>query len=298
MAYLIGVDAGGTKTKAVAYDLMGNELSTETMGFGNLLVDEKSAVENIQMAITRCIAPLEDKRCQYIVVGSAGIEAAPKEYLTQVLEKFNVPFLLINDARLAHAAVLKGKDGILTIAGTGSVSLGIYRGEVLISGGWGHLLGDEGSGYFIAMLGIKRLIADFEKGKIRSRIGNTLADTYGLETPTALKSFVYGSSKGEIAKLTNSIVTLARAGDVEAGVILKQAGEYLAENVRTLMSRLKFEQTQRVSVGVSGGVLTGIYEVYEAFKRSLQNERVEIISEKEICPTRGGYYLGLDLMNK
>ena len=146
MKYILGVDGGGTKTEAIAYDLEGNILSKGLSSFGNLLINTEKALENIKDAITQCTKELKINECIHIYLGIAGVSAGDnKEKVKKyIVENFNCKTTVVNDAELALSALLKGKDGFLTIAGTGSICIGHYKNKKVRVGGWGHILGDEG----------------------------------------------------------------------------------------------------------------------------------------------------------
>ncbi|MDD2497224.1 MAG: BadF/BadG/BcrA/BcrD ATPase family protein [Desulfitobacteriaceae bacterium] len=134
MEYIIGVDGGGTKTKAVAYNLEDKEIGKGRSGFGNLLLDFNKAAAHIINAIEQCAISIKadggQGKCLAIYLGLAGIEANNniEKIKTLLKEKFHCQILAFHDSQLAHAAILKGEDGIITISGTGSVSYGLYTG--------------------------------------------------------------------------------------------------------------------------------------------------------------------------
>ena len=99
-------------------------------GIGNLLINEKQATTNIIQAIEQSMTPIDDGSCLYICLGLAGYGGVenPQGIKSALSKAFKVPFTIVNDAIIAHAALLKGNDGILTISGTGSVSIGIHEG--------------------------------------------------------------------------------------------------------------------------------------------------------------------------
>lgn len=111
MSYIIGVDGGGSKTEAVAYDLEGNKLSEGKSGYGNLLINEKQAIANIIQAIEQCVAPINNGNCHYICLGLAGYGGVenPQGIKSALSKAFNTPFTIVNDGIIAHAALLKGK---------------------------------------------------------------------------------------------------------------------------------------------------------------------------------------------
>ncbi|WDC84743.1 BadF/BadG/BcrA/BcrD ATPase family protein [Caloramator sp. mosi_1] len=115
MQYIIGVDGGGTKTEAVAYSLNGDYIYKSVSGFGNVMVNEKEALNNIIKAIDGCIEGVyektKDSKCIFICAGLAGVEAG--NYSTIIKQKieeyFKINTKVVNDAVIAHASLLKGR---------------------------------------------------------------------------------------------------------------------------------------------------------------------------------------------
>ena len=297
MNYIIGVDGGGTKTEAVAYDLDGRALATGYSGYGNVLIDYQLAIDHILEAIKQCLAALEADTCIYIYLGLAGIDSGMNRSALEIeLEQLNIPYSIVNDARIAHGAVLKGQEGILTISGTGSISYGLRLNRLEMSGGWGHLLGDEGSGYWIVIECLKKMINDHETGKPISELSTHLLETLELQTVPDIKQFVYTKSKGEIAELVPVIVKIADSGDQIAQGVLEEAGSVLAEMTINLYRKLAFEG--ETLIGIKGSVLTRIDWVKNSFVARV-NEHINgaIMIDDEVSATMGAYYLALQEMD-
>lgn len=291
--YIIGVDGGGTKTEAVAYDLDGGALATGYSGHGNLLIDGKKAVDHITDAIKQCFTLLGREGCVYIYLGLAGIESGThRDDLEQALSRFSLPFAISNDAQIAHAALLKGKDGILTISGTGAVSYGTYAGRLEIGGGWGHLLGDEGSGYWIAIEAFKKMIFDYDNGKPISRLSRNLLQALELVHVPDVKRFIYSKAKGEIAAVVPLIVSMADDGEQVAQNILTEAGRHLAKMTIALHDKLQWGGEPLIAI--KGSVLTRISWVKESFVTKINSKiKGAIVIDEELSATKGAYYLAL-----
>lgn len=298
MKYIIGVDGGGTKTEACAFSLDGKIIATGRSGYGNMLVNAQTAINHIVDAISQCLVNLAEEECVYIYIGLAGIDGgAHREELERELEQFQASFHIVNDARIAHAALLHGKDGILTIAGTGSVSYGV-RGELVsMAGGWGHLLGDEGSGYWIAVEGLKKMIEEYEEMKPLSPLSEALMKELQLERVADIKKFVYAASKGEIASLVPTIVREAEAGDIVSQDILKEAGKYLGRMTLRLYFMLQFQEG--ASIAIKGSILNNISFVRDSFMDYINAKvrNVTFICAEE-SSTKGAYYLALNEIPK
>ncbi|MBK5432558.1 MULTISPECIES: BadF/BadG/BcrA/BcrD ATPase family protein [Bacillus] len=298
MKYMIGVDGGGTKTEAIAFDQEGNEVVRGTSGFGNILIDYEKAVSHIMEAIDQCKKALIDGHCVCICLGLAGISGANTNELTlRLIKKYETKIEVFNDAMIAHAAALKGKDGILTIGGTGAICIG-KKGEVYeYSGGWGHILGDEGSGYWIALQALKRMSLQFDQGVSLCPLSLNIQRQFQLLTPSHIKSLVYTSSKDKVAAIAPLIIQEARNGNDDAHEIMMQAGKELARITVDVFNKMQCKFS--TPIVVSGSILRLVPEIYDVFKKCCE-ERIEeltFVSQSEMA-VKGTYYLMKDLYFK
>lgn len=294
MNYIIGVDGGGTKTEAVAYDMDGNKISEGRAGFGNLLINEKQATANIIQAIEQSMTAIDDGSCLYICLGLAGYGGVenPQGIKSALSKAFKVSFTIVNDAIIAHAALLKGNDGILTISGTGSVSIGIHKGIEKSAGGWGHILGDEGSGYWIAMQAFIRMTQEEDEGYEYSHLTESILKKLGYLSVMELKKFIYSATKSEIAAFVPLIVQHAEKGDGFSQNILNQAGYHLA--IQTLEVIKKLKLCENVTIALKGSILTNIPLVQSSFINhiKLENPNVKFVLE-DVSATLGCYYIAM-----
>ncbi|WP_141993485.1 BadF/BadG/BcrA/BcrD ATPase family protein [Bacillus sp. B4EP4a] len=294
MNYIIGVDGGGTKTEAVAYDLEGNKISEGKAGYGNLLINEKQAIANIIQAIEQCITPIDKGSCGYICLGLAGYGGVenPQGIKSALSRAFNAPFTIVNDGIIAHAALLKGNDGILTISGTGSVSIGIHKGIEKSAGGWGHILGDEGSGYWIAMQAFIKMTKEEDEGYEYSHLTETILKKLGLHSVMELKKFIYSATKSEIAAFVPLIVQHAEKGDGFSQNVLNQAGYHLSKQTLEVIKKLKL--SKNVTIAIKGSILTNIRLVQSSFINHIKLEKpnVKFVLD-DVSATLGCYYIAM-----
>ncbi|MFE4814741.1 N-acetylglucosamine kinase [Peribacillus simplex] len=294
MNYIIGVDGGGTKTEAVAYDLEGNKISEGKAGYGNLLINEKQAIANIIQAIEQCMPPMDIGSCRYICLGLAGYGGVenPQGIKRALSRAFNAPFTIVNDGIIAHAALLKGNDGILTISGTGSVSIGIHKGIEKSAGGWGHILGDEGSGYWIAMQAFIKMTKEEDEGYEYSILTETILKKLGLHSVMELKKFIYSATKSEISAFVPLIVQHAEKGDGFSQNVLNQAGYHLSKQTLEVIKKLKLSED--VTIAIKGSILTNIALVQSSYINHIKLEKpnVKFILD-DVSATLGCYYIAM-----
>lgn len=290
MKYIIGIDSGGTSTKAAAYDVDGNLLKESKSGFGNLLTDVEQGLANIRYAIEELFSELEELNCKLIVLGAAGVDSGNfEEIIRSDLSRYSPEVIILNDAWMAHHALLQGEDGCLIISGTGSICIGRHKEEISRVGGWGNLLGDEGSGYDIAQKLIKKVLDAYDQGREYTSLDRKVLDYDAFQTPFELVKFVYSSGKDQIAELAMVVTSEAENGNEEAIEILEDAGRALASQTQLLIEKLQMKT--RPNVAVTGSVLVKNDWVYESFKNKLQSVYSNCaFIRKDISNTIGGYY--------
>jgi len=290
MSYIIGIDSGGTSTKTAAYDKNGQLLAEATSGFGNLLNNEDKALQNIRQSIEAIFTKLNQADCELIVLGAAGVDSGNyKETIQTDLARYNTKVVILNDAWMAHYALLQGQDGCLVISGTGSIMIGRHQGQEARVGGWGDLLGDEGSGYAIAKALIQKILKAYDASRPYSPLEKQLLQAENFTTPFELVKFVYSASKDRIAELALIVANAANNQNPEAINILNEAGKDLATQTALLIEKLGM--TDKPKIAVTGSVLLKNDIVYNTFKKHLRAQfSNSTFVRKNITNTIGGYY--------
>lgn len=291
MKYIIGVDGGGTKVEATAYSIDGIAIKTSIKGFGNLLNNQEKALKNIIDSIKEILEYLSNEELINIYLGIAGSEVGnnTKIIKEEVKEKLNLDCIVMNDSKIALKAMLKGEDGILVIAGTGSVALGINGNKTIRCGGWGSLLGDEGSGYKISIEAIKRMILEEEYSMPKSRLSKSIMEKLNIKSVHEITDFVYSSTKDEIASLAPIVVKLSEEGDDISIQILLNESIAFARTTENVYRKLGFESCD---IALVGGVIRNSIIFRTAFENHLrENTNVKDIIDEEVSPTIGAYYM-------
>jgi hypothetical protein len=229
----IGIDGGGTKTKGVLYQ--DNRQIDEINGeMGNPIVNFELAVSNVVQIIEQL---LSNNHLQYsdincISIGMAGASTIIDKLTLAFNEKISCRFVVDSDLKMSHIATFKNNDGNLFIAGTGSSLLSRKDGEFIQKGGWGHILGDEGSGYWIGKQILKTYIdyLDFAESPLDfCELVPTLEELF--PDRSTIVQTVYSKPKTEVAKLSSFCSTYD--ANYFLHTLAQQAGKDIA---RTLLS--------------------------------------------------------------
>jgi len=276
----VGVDAGATKTEAVAFTPNGELLAQAFEGEGNVVACRETATENILHAIQR-VLPNAAEDDAFVCVGAAGAETGENGVLLRDFLERKLPHVCIrimSDLRLALYAAHRGGDGIVIIAGTGSSALAKHGDNLYRAGGWGQLLGDEGGGYDIVRAAFRRVTSQYEMGEGYDALSLCILGHLDTDVFGAVQYF-HASSKGEIAALLPLIVEQAESGDVAAIGLLRDAGCSLAELVIRLCVRAGFEG--ETEVRCIGSVLRHVEAVRESFTRRLAEREPRVLPSLE-----------------
>ncbi|GHO43351.1 BadF/BadG/BcrA/BcrD ATPase family protein [Ktedonospora formicarum] len=282
----LGIDGGGSKTQAILVDTQGLEIGRGQAGSSNYAaVGLTKAVEHITNAVTQARAQIADT---YIVskawIGLAGIDT-PQGHTEMLphLQALAREVLLTNDAELGLSALPQAV-GVVLIAGTGSIGLGRdQHGQIQRAGGWGHILGDEGSGYALGQRALQAAVRFADgRGPATSLLKQILSH-WQLTEPYELITKVYpGEEKAMIARLSICVIQAASEGDAIASTILKQAANELAMTVCAVVRKLNFA-AQKLPLALSGGllihehiyrelVLAQLHQQFKALEVTLVNE--------------------------
>jgi glucosamine kinase len=235
---VVGLDVGGSKTHAVLADGTG-VLAETVVGSANLAsVGAREATGQLSTALDRLGATDVDVVC----AGAAGADSPEQRDQLAALLAGLLPAArieVVHDAQLLLAAA--GLEaGIALISGTGSVAWGLTPdGRSARAGGWGYLLGDEGSGYGVARDAVRHALRRLDRGAAPDRLTAALVEGCGLAGPEHLQERFYANPERRYwARQAGLVFACAAAGDPAARAILDQAATALATLVRTVASVL------------------------------------------------------------
>lgn len=176
-----------------------------------------------------------------------------------------------NDMVCGWAGSLGGADGINVISGTGSMTYGERAGVGVRVGGWGELIGDEGSGHWIGVRALQAFSRMSDGRLARGPLADVLRERLALDEDVDLIDLVthrWRSDRARVAGLSRLVVEAARRGDPTAVAILDEAAGELVALVEATRRRLGYDPSEQVAVSYSGGVFAAV-EVRDAFEQAL-----------------------------
>jgi glucosamine kinase len=274
MSLVLGIDGGGTRTRASIADGERVLARAENGSIKRLRVGAEAAEENLR-------ALLKDI---YTQAGIKGVHAAccgvasstmpgVKEWIQAVFADFGVERSeVVGDEVIALDGAFKGGPGILQIAGTGSNTVGrAPDGSRECAGGWSSRLGDEGSGYWIGVNSLRRALHAHDRDQ-PTRVLEVVGSIWGTKTIDELVNIGDSTPGPDFAALAPAISELAEEGDKVALGVLKQAADDLVETVLLVRSKLrnKHHLTEEVPVAWIGSIVGKARLVREAFYAGLK----------------------------
>lgn len=270
--YYLGVDGGGSKTLAVIVDAQGRECGRGRAGSANYAaVGLEQALQNIHAAVQQAISEVPcSQPLTKAWLGLAGIDRpSDATLLGSYLRELAALVLVTNDAELLLSAL--GKDaGIVLIVGTGSIALArAQNGTVTRVGGWGHILGDEGSGYDIGRRGLQATVRAADGRGKATLLLDLILQRWQLHTAEDLIDAVYTTdNKAKIAQVATYVTEAAQQGDQIALGIVEQAADELALLIQAVSPPMS-----QLPIALGGGLLLRDDFLREHVLRRIQQKR-------------------------
>jgi N-acetylglucosamine kinase-like BadF-type ATPase len=278
----LGVDGGGTKTAFVLIDARGKICASHVIGSVSHISEgfERATfllAEGTRELLKRGSITSGQVDFAFFALGSYGEDssATPKLDAMPVGLLSQHRFRCGNDMLASWAGSLAGENGISVIAGTGSMAYGEYARRYARAGGWGELIGDEGSAYWIAREGMN-LFSRMGDGRAPSGPLHLLVrERLKLEVDLDLCARVYGNDGGTrsaVAQFAQLVHEAAESGDDESRAIFLRAAGELAATVVAVRRSLQVPPTVVLPVSYTGGAFSGSAWLVEGFKQALARE--------------------------
>ena len=173
-----------------------------------------------------------------------------------------------SDRDSGFAAAFGGGDGIAVNAGTGSSIMGRRGERTEQAGGWGHILGDAGSGYFLALQTLRLVLREYDLHRRTSELAQNILGALGLNNLDELVRWAQTAGKIDVALLAPIVFAAVERGDVNVGDILRSGALVLAEYTRAVADRLDFRAPP---IRLLGGLFRRQSIYVEAFRRELSS---------------------------
>jgi glucosamine kinase len=284
---VMGIDGGQSTTRALIADMEGNLLGLGVGGASNH-IHEPGGPERLRQSLRTALngalqsASLPaDTRFAVALCGMTGGGPLVEQICRQELPAEKV--VVTHDTRTALYCVTQGRPGAVVIAGTGSVAFGMNEdGEIASVGGWGYLMGDEGSAYWIALQAINACTRA-EDGRIPPTwLKRVILEHFGVESLSALHRLIYSEqlSRGQLASAAQAVSDAAKLGERTAMRILSNAGKEMGLMAVVVLRKLGM-QHHRVRVGLVGGVARATAPLHEAFRaRVHRSTKAEVVKPR------------------
>jgi glucosamine kinase len=233
--YVMGIDGGATKTLAAVLDLderavhlaEGGPSNEDAVGAG-AAVD--ALLDVADQALQRAGIAEDELATAVIAVAGTDTDAIAR----RVQAARSDDWIVVNDVVGAWAAATGGRPGVGAISGTGSNVFGVGPGgRAWRVGGWGHLLGDQGSGYWLGKQSIRAALADRDGSGPQTALSAAVVEFFDVSSVEALAALVYAKplTKGEIASFAVVAFELADGGDAVARALYRRGAAELAAQV-------------------------------------------------------------------
>ncbi|MGQ9515327.1 MAG: N-acetylglucosamine kinase [Thermoproteota archaeon] len=261
--YVLGLDGGATRTRCVVATLSGEILAIGISGPSNYhVVGIDGAREALKKAAQAAFdgSNVSSKDCLVACAGLAGLDCS---YDVRTLNNAlrNLPIarriVIVHDSLIALYGATGGKSGVIVNGGTGSMAAGMdSSGRTVRVGGWGSIVGDEGSAYDIGRRAITAALWAFDGRGPETILMEKIRKHYGLTSIDDIIHKVYVEKIGvtEIASLAPLVTESVKEGDKVSQEILRIAGEELGRHAVAVIKKLGMEG-ERCEVALVGGVL-------------------------------------------
>lgn len=302
MQYYIGIDGGGTNTKCVlANGLLKVIVESNGRASNPLVVGFENSAKIIFRLVKKvCYKSLiKDEITLVAGIAGCGSKANSQKLKRLLLEKISASKFsfqnleVVSDAQIALDGALNGKPGAIIIAGTGSILFGKdYSGKFFKIGGYGKLIGDEGSGYSIGTKGLNAVSKYFDGRGSKSKIADYFSNELGINNREEMIAKVY-SGKFDIANVSQLVLKAADNGDETCRQIIDNEIKELLLHIKAFKKNVN---GKKLTLSFAGSLLTNNNYYSQGLKRKVNAEfkNVRIIKAKN-PPVTGAVILAKNL---
>jgi N-acetylmuramic acid 6-phosphate etherase len=280
---VLGIEGGGTRTSWMLF--------AESDGELQLLEEGRLAPSNFRLTSSSTIRELWRELPSTVTRVGAFLAGCGTPEDRAELRKLcaevwpEAAIVTGSDRESGFAAAFGEGDGIAVNAGTGSSISGRREGQVERAGGWGHILGDAGGGYYLSLQMLRFVLRDYDLHRRSSGLAQEILRALGLNDLNELVRWAQVAGKMEIAMLAPTVFAAGAAGDTEINDILRAGARVLAQYTGAVADRLQFPEPP---VALLGGLFRGHSIYVKAFRREL----AEVLPSANVLATEKPPALG------
>lgn len=301
--YILGLDCGGTSSEALLATIDGLVIGRGHGGPANYTVNGvNGVVQSVLEAARGCLRQagldLSSLRKQGVVL-ALGISGAGREPevadLKRAFQNAGFDHVVVgHDASIALLGALGGADGVVVIAGTGSIAYGLHNDRSRRAGGWGYLLGDEGSAFWIALRALQQVMWGYD-GRARQdqALLEAVCNYFQVPEVAQLIPAIYKTplNRGFVGGFSKEVAAFANQGHLLCQEILAEAGCQLGHLAVAALAQLGLLELDG-RVGVCGGVFAAGDWVLKPMQREIQRTAPnQILTLPDFKPVVGAVLL-------
>lgn len=292
---VVGVDGGGSKTRAMVADERGAEIVSVDGPPSAVRPGEAERSADVIVATVRdalAAAAMSHVTPRVVCIGVAGVGREPeRDALWQALMGRDLAddIIVYPDATIALDDAFGDGAGILLIAGTGSIAIARGpAGTMARCGGWGPMIGDEGSGAWIGRRALGAVAAAADGREPATALTGAVLTATQVATVEELVGWAASATPAKLATIAPAVLQVADAGDLRANSLLSMAVEELMLHVRTLARRLFVDERAAVQVALAGGLLGRGKPLRRRLEHRLKTAVPGAqLRQEEVVPSRG-----------
>ena len=274
--HVLGIDAVGTKTVCLLANEHGHVVSEARGGGANLHASGEFEVEKVLHQVMETAIGDRDITPAAVCLGIAGVDREDEARTVRAIMRrigYKSRVVVVNDALIALVAGAGNAPGIVIIAGTGSIAYGRNaRHEAARAGGWGHIIGDEGSGYWIGREALAAIMRAVDGRGPETRLTEGVLEHFKIADTSRLPRIVYDRElpRMSVAALGPLVQRASEEGDAVATRILERAADELVLAARSVATRLEM-RGDAFDFVLAGGVFAVVpWLGYEAARRLIE----------------------------
>jgi N-acetylglucosamine kinase-like BadF-type ATPase len=279
---VIGLDVGGTSTRAAVVSVTGERLGSGRAGGGNPTSHgAEQAASQLRAALSEALGDIDPELVRAGTIGLAGAgrlltDPAGRAAYDRAWHEVGLrcPYVVHGDALVAYASGTAGPDGTVLIAGTGAIAADVRELTLhRVADGHGWLLGDAGSGFWLGRAAVRHALADLDRQRelaplsalvLAELLGSAQVAARPRDTVDRLVQTVTRRPPVELANLAPLVIRAHRDGDAAARSIIGEAAQHLADSVARIRP-----PGASTPIVLGGGLLTGDTPLAEAVRAAL-----------------------------